>query len=233
MPWDDIDWSKPDLPRNPPPVPEEDRLEPPKSQMKEKRLWDGVDTSDRTRGKCKSCGISPENISVSTGNCYDCDDKQPQLFDYQLKPTQIHGRSVHAGLLDGSPKFSAASDAEVVIQPEDDDPEALNFSEGRRPVAVTETILPDDLAWETNKIVIGRPGGFHRELNADLGRPLTTADIMGEVWDDPFSGSYIEWLGKIPANREQVEQTIWDALRGSSADDVDAPKFSSHGDLTT
>lgn len=98
MAWDDIDWSKPDLPKNPPPVPEENRLEPPKRQMKEKRLWDGVDVSDRTRGKCKSCGISPENISVSTGNCYDCDDKQPQLFDRQLNPTQIHGRSVHASL---------------------------------------------------------------------------------------------------------------------------------------
>jgi hypothetical protein len=223
MPWDDIDWSKPDLPRNPPPVPEEDRLEPPKSQMKEKRLWDGVDTSDRTRGKCKSCGISPENISVSTGNCYDCDDKQPQLFDYQLKPTQIHGRSVHAGLLDGSPKFSAASDAEVVIQPEDDRP---IFAQGRRPVAVIETELPDD-STETNKIIIGRPGGFHRELGAN------SSDAFGEIWDDPFSGSHIEWFLKIPANREQVEQTIWDALRGSSADDVDAPKFSSHGDLTT
>lgn len=87
MAWDDIDWNKPDLP---------------KKDKKEKRMWDGADSSDRTQGKCKTCGISPENISVSTGNCYLCDDNQPQLFDYQYRPMEssVHTSLTEAGLKD-------------------------------------------------------------------------------------------------------------------------------------
>lgn len=73
---------------------------------KEKRPWDGIDTPARTQGKCKTCGSSPENLSVETGNCWDCDDKQPQLFDTQFQPTQIHG-SVHSNLTEAGIKDMA------------------------------------------------------------------------------------------------------------------------------